>query len=185
MSLDAAVSTARETTMSATTTLLGGTLLLILLACGDARQQQAAAAGGDAETAATGGEYRPPPDLSQIDACELLPASQIPERFGKVIEGPTSQRDPNGWPRCSYVLAPNTGMIVELMESAYYDMNRGVWDQTRIRDVPGVGEKAFLVALKPPHDPYLIAAKGYVAVKVRTRKLDLAEEAARIVLGKL
>jgi hypothetical protein len=48
-----------------------------------------------------------------------------------------------------------------------------------------VGEKAFLVPLKPPSDPHLIAAKGYVAVKVTTRNLELAKEAARIVLAKL
>jgi hypothetical protein len=41
------------------------------------------------------------------------------------------------------------------------------------------------VPLKPPSDPHLIAAKGYVAVKVTTRKLDLAEESAKVVLGKL
>jgi hypothetical protein len=160
-------------------------VLLVLTACAEPRPEQSARAGEAEPKATTAEDYRPPPDLSRIDACALLPAAEIPERFGKVIEGPTSNRDPKGWPRCSYVLAPNTGLVVELMESAYYDMNRSVWDRTETRDVPGVGEKAFLVALKPPFDPHLIAAKGYVAVKVTTRKLDLAEEAARIVLAKL
>ena len=165
---------------------LRAALLALLLACGGPREQPPAADGGGDETkAARSGDYRPPPDLTQLDVCTLLPASAIPERFGKVIEGPTSSRNPNSWPSCTYVLAPNTSLVVELFESSYYDMNRGVWDRTGTEDVPGVGEKAFLVPLKPPSDPHLIAAKGYVAVKVTTRKLDLAQEAARMVLAKL
>ena len=64
-------------------------------------------------------------------------------------------------------------------------MNRGGWDKTRVKDVPGVGEKAFLVQLEPPSDPHLVAAKGYLAVKGTTWNIELAEEAARIVLAKL
>jgi hypothetical protein len=165
---------------------LRGVLLVLLAGCNSPRPDQSAAAGNEgASEAAAAGVYRPPPDLSQLDVCTLLPPAEIPERYGKVIEGPTSHRDPNGWPSCSYVLAPNTGLVVELLEAAYYDMNRGMWDQTGTRDVPGVGEKAFLVPRKPPADPHLMAAKGYVAVKVTTRKEELAEEAAKIVLAKL
>jgi hypothetical protein len=51
--------------------------------------------------------------------------------------------------------------------------------------VDGVGEKAFLVGLEPPSDPYLVAAKGDIAVKVSTRNLELAREAAQKVLAKL
>jgi hypothetical protein len=172
--------------MSLTSLPLRGALLVLAVACNNSRpEQSAAAASGDPSAATAGGDYRPPPDLSQLDVCTLLPPAEIPERFGKVIEGPTSHRDPKGWPSCSYVLEPNTGLVVEVLESAYYDMNRGMWDQTGTRDVPGVGEKAFLVPLKPPADPHLMAAKGYVAVKVTTRKQDLAEAAAKIVLGKL
>lgn len=169
------------------TTLLLMTALIALPACDRSRERPpgAGVAAEETEAAATAGEYRPPPDLAKLDACALLPASEIPERFGKVTEGPTPDRNPNGWPSCSYVLAPNTGLIVELLESQWYDMNRGVWDKTGTKDVPGVGEKAFLVPLKPPSDPHLIAAKGYVAVKVTTRDLELAKEAARIVLAKL
>ncbi len=172
--------------MSARISPLHAAVLVGLAACGGPREERAVASSVAEERDATAaGDYRPPPDLTQIDVCTLLPAAEIPERFGKVIEGPTSSRDGKGWPRCSYVLAPNTGLIVELMESSYYDMNRGAWDRTGTRDVPGVGEKAFLVPLEPPSDPHLIAAKGYVAVKVTTRKLDLAEESAKVVLGKL
>jgi hypothetical protein len=166
---------------------LRGALLILLAGCSNPRPDQSRSAGkDDAGEVAAAADYRPPPDLSRLDVCTLLPPAEIPERFGKVIEGPTSHRDPNGWPSCSYVLAPNTGLVVELLESAYYDMNRGMWDQqTGARDVPGVGEKAFLVPRKPPADPHLMAAKGYVAVKVTTRKQELAEEAAKIVLSKL
>jgi hypothetical protein len=66
-----------------------------------------------------------------------------------------------------------------------YDMNRTVWDPKRIQTVDGVGEKAFLVGLQPPADPYLVAAKGDIAVKVSTRNLELAREAARKVLAGL
>jgi hypothetical protein len=172
--------------MTPTSLPLCGALLILLAGCSSAREEQSAAAQGeDATKSAAAADYRPPPDLAQLDVCTLLPAAEIPERFGKVIEGPTSSRNPNSWPSCSYVLAPNTGLVVELMESSYYEMSRGMWDQTGTRDVPGVGEKAFLVPLKPPSDPHLIAAKGYVAVKVTTRKQELAEEAAKIVLSKL
>ena len=172
--------------MAVTTFRLRAALLILLSACGGPRgEPSASAAGRDEAKAAGDGDYRPPPDLTQLDVCTLLPASEIPERFGKVIEGPTATRNPNGWPSCTYVLAPNTSLGVELLESSYYDMNRGMWDKTGTQDVPGVGEKAFLVPLKPPSDPYLMAAKGDVAVKVTTRKLDLAQEAARIVLAKL
>lgn len=163
-------------------TLLLMAALSALGSCGESQKRPPVK---DTEVAATPEEYRPPPDLTQLDVCTLLPPAEIPARFGKVIEGPTAHRDGNSWPSCSYVLAPNTGLVVELMESSYYEMNRGVWDRTGTRDVPGVGEKAFLVPLKPPSDPHLIAAKGYVAVKVTTRKQELAEEAAKIVLAKL
>jgi hypothetical protein len=64
-------------------------------------------------------------------------------------------------------------------------MNRDVWGPGGTEELDGVGEKAYLVRLKPPSDPHLIAAKGYVAVKVTTRNLELAREAARAVLAKL
>ncbi len=158
--------------------------LALLMACGGSDEQPSKSA-ESSESAQEAGEYRPPPDLTQIDVCELLPPPEIPARFGKVIEGPTATRGANSWPSCSYVLEPNTGLMVELLESQWYDMNRGAWDKTGTKDVPGVGEKAFLVPLKPPSDPHLIAAKGYVAVKVTTRNFELAREAARIVLAKL
>ena len=66
-----------------------------------------------------------------------------------------------------------------------YDMNRSAWDPKRIQTVEGVGEKAFLVGLEPPSDPYLVAAKGDIAVKVSTRNLELAREAAKKVLAGL
>jgi hypothetical protein len=31
------------------------------------------------------GEYRPPPDLTQIDVCELLPTPEIPARLARPI----------------------------------------------------------------------------------------------------
>jgi hypothetical protein len=122
--------------------------------------------------------------VTQLDACALLPPAEI-ERFGKVTEGPTLSRNANNWPSCSYVLAPNTGLVVELLEAQWYDMNRKVWDPKKVQDVGGIGEKAFIVMLKPPSDPYLVAAKGDIAVKVTTRNLDLAREAARKVLAKI
>jgi hypothetical protein len=161
-------------------------LLALSAACGGSDGGESTAGrGGDESKATPAGEYRPPPDLTQLDVCALLPPAEIPARFGKVFEGPTSDRNPNGWPSCSYVLEPNTGLVVELLESEWYDMNRNVWEPGRTEDVPGVGEKAFLVKLRPPSDPHLVAAKGYVAVKVTTRNLDLARTAAQLVLSKL
>lgn len=156
-------------------------LLALLSACGVQGERPSKSA----ESSQEAGEYRPPPDLTRLDVCELLPPSEIPARFGKVIEGPAASRKPNSWPSCSYVLAPNTGLVVELMESQWYDMNRDVWGPAGTEELDGVGEKAYLVPLKPPSDPHLIAAKGYVAVKVTTRNLELAREAARVVLAKL
>lgn len=172
--------------MSATSLTLRAALLLgFLTACGGSGERASAGDQGEGSAATTTGEYRPPTDLTQVDVCALLPPSEIPARFGQVTEGPTLTRNPNGWPSCSYVLAPNTGLIVELLESDYYDMNRDVWEPGKVQDVGGVGEKAFLVALKPPSDPHLIAAKRDIAVKVTTRDLELAREAARAVLAKL
>ena len=161
-------------------------LLLLLTACGGSTERPSVDRAG-AEDAAPAGtdDSHPAPDLARVDACALLPPSDIPARFGKVTEGPTLTRGPNGWPTCSYVLAPNTGLIVELIESYMYDMNRKAWDPGKVQDVPGVGEKAFFVSLKPPSDPYLLAAKGEIAVKVTTRDLELAREAARMILAKL
>jgi hypothetical protein len=154
--------------------------------CGGS-EHRGAAAGESREgaPAAGAGEYRPPRDLSRIDACALLPSAEIPARFGAVTEGPALTRGPNGWPTCTYVLAPNTGLIIELIEAYMYDMNRTVWDPERIQTVDGVGEKAFLVGLRPPSDPYLVAAKGDIAVKVSTRNLELARVAAQKVLAGL
>jgi hypothetical protein len=156
-------------------------ILVILIACGGSGERPSKSA----EPPEAAGEYRPPPDLTQIDVCELLPPPEIPARFGQVTEGPTLTRNPNGWPSCSYVLAPNTGLVVELLESQWYDMHRDVWGPGGTQEVDGIGEKAYLVPLKPPSDPHLIAAKGYVAVKVTTRNLELAREAARTILAKL
>ncbi len=172
--------------MHAVPSLLPTVFLALLAACGAAEGDRAASGGtGEAGTTRDAGEYRPPRDLAQLDACALLPAAEIPARFGAVTEGPTLTRDPNGWPTCSYVLAPNTGLVVELIEASMYDMNRTVWDPKRIQTVDGIGEKAFLVGLEPPSDPYLVAAKEDVAVKVTTRNLELAREAARAILAKL
>src|SRR5687768_4879567 len=69
-------------------TLLLMTVLIALSACDGSRERQPGAgeAAKEGEAAATSGEYRPPPDPAQLDACALLPASEIPERFGKVTE---------------------------------------------------------------------------------------------------
>jgi hypothetical protein len=172
--------------MPATTLPLKVALLAVLTACGGSGERPSAAdrSGGGA-AATNGAEDQPPRSLAQLDACALLPPAEIPARFGAVTEGPTLTRNPNGWPTCSYVLAPNTGLIVELIEASMYDLNRSVWGPGKTEDVAGVGEKAFLVKLKPPADPYLVAAKGDIAVKVATRNLELAREAARTILGKL
>jgi hypothetical protein len=172
--------------MRGTASFIAAAILALVAACGGS-ESRGAAAGESREggPAAGAGEYHPPRDLSQMDACALLPPAEIPARFGAVTEGPSLTRGPNGWPTCSYVLAPNTGLIIELIEAYMYDVNRGVWDPERIQTVDGVGEKAFLVGLKPPSDPYLVAAKGDIAVKVTTRNLELARETAQKVLAKL
>lgn len=161
-------------------------LLALLAACNAASDRPPAGQQRGQEAGATGtGEYRPPRDLSQLDPCALLSPSAIPPRFGKVIEGPTLTRDPNGRPTCSYVLSPNTGLIVELFEARWYDLNRGMWDRDKVQDVSGIGQKGYVVSLKPPADPYLVAAKNDIAVKVTTRNLELARNAALMVLAKL
>ena len=172
--------------MRGTASFIAAAILALVAACGGS-ESRGAASGESREGAPAGGagEYQPPRDLSQIDVCALLPSAEIPARFGAVTEGPSLTRDPNGWPTCSYVLAPNTGLVVALIEAYMYDMNRSAWDPKRIQTVDGVGEKAFLVGLEPPSDPYLVAAKGDIAVKVTTRNLELAREAAQKVLAKL
>ena len=160
-------------------------LLILLTACGSRESPRDSAQAGAEPAGAAAGEYRAPRGPAQLDACALLPSPEIPARFGQVTEGPTLTRNPKGWPSCSYVLAPNTGLVVELLESQWYDMNRNMWGAGKTQDVDGVGDKAFLVPLKPPSDPYLMAAKGDIAVKVTTRNLELAREAARMVLAKL
>jgi hypothetical protein len=173
--------------MRGDTSLVKTAVLAVLVTCGgpDKRQPGGSQTGGEATPGAASAEYQPPRNLAKIDACGLLPAGEIPARFGAVIEGPTLTRDPNGLPTCSYVLAPNTGLIIELIEPYMYDINRNVWDSKRIQAVDGIGEKAFLVRLEPPSDPYLVAAKGNATVKVTTRNLELARESAKTVLAKL
>lgn len=58
-------------------------------------------------------------------------------------------------------------------------------EESPAKRIPVWASGAFLVPLKPPSDPYLMAAKGDIAVKVTTRNLELAREAARMVLAKL
>jgi hypothetical protein len=169
--------------MAAVASRLTVALVAILTAC-RAPGERPAAAGGQKATDAGAGEYHPPRDLAKVDLCALLPPAEIPARYGQVIEGPKLTRDPNGKPTCWYVLAPNTGLVVELLDAAWYDMQRSVWEPGKTEGVPGVGEKAFLVKLKPPSDPYLVAAEGDVAVKVTTRNLELARDVARAILGR-
>jgi hypothetical protein len=170
--------------MRGTPSFIAAAILGLVAACGGS-ESRGAVAGESREGAPAAGAGDPPRDLGQIDACALLPSAEIPARFGAVTEGPSLTRDPNGWPTCTYVLAPNTGLVIELIEAYMYDMNRTAWDPKRIQVVDGVGEKAFLVGLEPPSDPYLVAAKGDIAVKVSTRNLELAREAAQKVLAKL
>ncbi len=172
--------------MRGTASLIAAAILALVAGCGGSDDRGAAAGEPREGAPAPGaGEYGPPRDLSQIDVCALLPSAEIPARFGAVTEGPSLTRDPNGWPTCTYVLAPNTGLVIGLIEAYMYDMNRSAWDPKRIQTVDGVGEKAFLVGLEPPSDPYLVAAKGDIAVKVSTRNLELAREAAKKVLAGL
>lgn len=177
----------RRDVMRGDTSLMKTAVLAVLVACGspDRRQSAGTQGTGEATAEAASAESRPPRNLAEIDVCGLLPASEIPARFGSVTEGPTLTRDPNGRPTCSYVLAPNTGLVIELIEAFMYDVNRNVWSSDRIKDVSGIGQKAFLVTLEKPSDPYLVAAGGGIAVKVTTRNLDLAREAAKAVLAKL
>jgi hypothetical protein len=158
--------------------------LVLLAGCADGSERRPVPAqSSEAASATATGDYRPPPDPTRLDACALLPPAEI-ERFGKVIEGPTLSRGANSWPSCSYVLAPNRGLVVELLESQWYDMHHNGWDPKKVQDIGGVGDKAFIVMLKPPSDPHLVAAKGEIAVKVTTRDLELAREAARRVLAR-
>lgn len=90
------------------------------------------------------------------------------------------------WYTATIYRRPGLGCKLALLGSK---ITKGTWSSglppVNVRNVGGVGEKAFLVVLKPPSDPHLIAAKGDIAVKVTTRNLELAREAARAVLAKL
>ena len=168
--------------MSAITQRVDVVLLSLLVTCGGVTEKPPAATHADVAAA---DDYRPSRDLGTLDLCGLIRPEQALQRYGKVIDGPTQTRDPDGRPTCSFVLAPNTGVIVELIDAWLYDARRNVWDSEKVEDISGVGEKAFLVKLKPPSDPHLVAARGEVAVKVTTRNIDLAKDVARGVLAGL
>jgi hypothetical protein len=168
--------------MSAITPRVDVVLVALLVTCGSVAEKPPAAARADVAAA---DDDHPPRDLGAVDLCALIQPERTLQRYGKVIDGPTQTRDPNGRPTCSFVLAPNTGVIVELIDAWLYDAQHNVWESGKVEDISGVGEKAFVVKLKPPSDPHLIAARGEVAVKVTTRNLDLAQEVARGVLAGL